>query len=518
MADRKTLVYGIIHIGSSNVSMKIVEYASMDEMRIIESVRKDTSFGEEVFNHKKLSFDSIRKLCRMLNGLKQLLSDYQVKVYAVYATAVIREADNARSILDLIRVNTGFNVQVVDMPQEIYFKHFALQYLLRRFNKEQEGRLGRNFLFVDITSGCVGLTVWEHGALCFQHNVHIGTLRLLETFKTNQRDSRYFPEALGEYIHAIMEPLWMFVRNHQIDTVIFSGREARIVGKQLNLELDSQSIAEVKPETFYKYYEESGRLSTSMLMQKNHISESTAAVISPTVHIYKEILDNIPATNAVMMSMTFLQACCMFYGAQKVKDPALLYMRAQNLELTRSIAESYYYEPAHAKAMELYSYVIIRAFDRYNGLNERDEFLLRMAIILYQIGKYVNLLGSSSSAWNIIRGTDIFGISDKEKDIVACIVYYDHKGEPTDEDEPFRVLPDDSKMTAMKLISIFRLVRAMDMSRRQKLRDVTARITGDSLLIEYESDEDTALETWIFDKEKELFENVFGMEAKFERR
>lgn len=166
----------------------------------------------------------------MLNGLKQLLSDYQVKVYAVYATAVIREADNARSILDLIRVNTGFNVQVVDMPQEIYFKHFALQYLLRRFNKEQEGRLGRNFLFVDITSGCVGLTVWEHGALCFQHNVHIGTLRLLETFKTNQRDSRYFPEALGEYIHAIMEPLWMFVRNHQIDTVIFSGREARIVG------------------------------------------------------------------------------------------------------------------------------------------------------------------------------------------------------------------------------------------------------------------------------------------------
>ena len=139
MADRKTLVYGIIHIGSSNVSMKIVEYASMDEMRIIESVRKDTSFGEEVFNHKKLSFDSIRKLCRMLNGLKQLLSDYQVKVYAVYATAVIREADNARSILDLIRVNTGFNVQVVDMPQEIYFKHFALQYLLRRFNKEQEG-------------------------------------------------------------------------------------------------------------------------------------------------------------------------------------------------------------------------------------------------------------------------------------------------------------------------------------------------------------------------------------------
>lgn len=77
-----------------------------------------------------------------------------------------------------------------------------------------------------------------------------------------------------------------------------------------------------------------------------------------------------------------------------------------------------------------------------NGLNERDEFLLRMAIILYQIGKYVNLLGSSIQAWSMVKGTDIFGISDKEKDIVACIVYYDHKGMPSDDDEPFRILSD----------------------------------------------------------------------------
>lgn len=63
-------------------------------------------------------------------------------------------------------------------------------------------------LFVDITSGCVGLTAWENGSLRYQHNVHIGTLRLLETFKQNQRDSLDFPQAMAEYIHAIMSPLW----------------------------------------------------------------------------------------------------------------------------------------------------------------------------------------------------------------------------------------------------------------------------------------------------------------------
>lgn len=89
---------------------------------------------------------------------------------------------------------------------------------------------------------------------------------------------------------------------------------------------------------------------------------------------------------------------------------------------------------------------------------------------------------------------------------------------PSDDDKPFRILSDESKMTALKLIAVFRLVRAMDMSRKQKLKDVSARIVKDCLLVEYESDENTALETWLFDKEKEFFENIFGMEAKLERR
>lgn len=518
MSDLKPLIYGIIHIGSSSLSMSIVEYRGMGDIRLIESVQKDTAFGAEVFNHKSLSFASIRKLCRMLNGLKQLLNDYRVKVYAVYATAVLREAENQRAIMDLIRVNTGFNVQIVDMPQEIYFKHFGLQYQVQQYNRRHEGKLGKNFLFVDVTSGCVGLTVWQDGSLCYQHNVHIGALRLLETFTMNQRDSRSFSTALSEYIHAIMEPLWAGIRKYDIDTLILSGREARIVGKMMGFPAEQSMITELSPEGINDFYKKTASLSASVVRQKYRINEGEAAVFAPTIHICEEILRNVPVRNIALMNMKFIEAAVMFYGAQKTKDESLLYMRAQNLELTRSIAKSYYYEPEHTRAMESYSRTIMEAFERKGGFNERDEFLLRMAIILYQIGKYINLLGSSTQSWHMIRGTDIFGISDKEKDIVACVVYYDHKGIPQDDDIPFRILADESKMTALRLIAILRLVRAMDISRKQKMQDVTAHIRGDTLVVEYESREDTALETWMFDKEKEFFENIFGLEAKLERR
>lgn len=518
MSEVKPLIYGIIHIGSASLSMSIAEYRGMGDIRVIESVQKDTTFGAEVFNHRSLSFASIRKLCHMLNGLKQLLNDYRVKVYAVYATAVLREAENQRAILDLIRVNTGFNVQIVDMPQEIYFKHFGLQYQVRRYNREHEEKFGKNFLFVDITSGCVGLTVWQNGALCYQHNVHIGTLRLIETFTMNQRDSRSFSAALSEYIHAIMKPLWAGIRDYHIDALFLSGREARIAGMLMGLPVEQNTITEVAPSVIHDFYRKTSSLSVSIIRQKYHVNEGEASVVLPTIHICEEILRNVPVENVALMNMKFIQAAVMFYGAKKTNDNALLYMRAQNLELTRSIAKSYYYEPEHARVMELYSHIIMNAFDKRGGFNERDEFLLRMAIILYQIGKYVNLLGSSIQSWHMIRGIDIFGISDREKDIVASVVYYDHKGTPKDDDMPFRILSDESKMTALRLIAILRLVRAMDISRKQKMKDITARITGDTLLIEYDSQEDTALETWMFDKEKKFFETIFGLEAKLERR
>ena len=59
---------------------------------------------------------------------------------------------------------------------------------------------------------------------------------------------------------------------------------------------------------------------------------------------------------------------------------------------------------------------------------------------------------------------------------------------------------------------------AKDISRKQKMKDITARATGDILIIEYDSRENTALETWMFDKNKEFFENVYGLEVKLERR
>ena len=52
---KQRFTYGVVHIGSVHTSLLIVSFAALDDVEIIERVRKETRFGEEVFRHGRLS-------------------------------------------------------------------------------------------------------------------------------------------------------------------------------------------------------------------------------------------------------------------------------------------------------------------------------------------------------------------------------------------------------------------------------------------------------------------------------
>lgn len=117
MALPKALRYAVLHVGSSSMSITIVEYRDIDDVRIIDHAAREVTFGEELFQTSRLSFKTIEEICHILKGYKQLMADYGVTRSRLYGTTVIREAANRRSILDQIYIQTGMRVDVIDMPK-----------------------------------------------------------------------------------------------------------------------------------------------------------------------------------------------------------------------------------------------------------------------------------------------------------------------------------------------------------------------------------------------------------------
>lgn len=126
-------VFGIIHIGTVNMTLKVIAYSSLDDMEIIENVSREVKYGETVFQRHHVSFQSLNEICQVLLGFRQLLCDYDVKDVRVLSTTVISEADNLISVLDQIHIRTGFDVEVIHMTKEIYYKFFGLYYNVQQF-------------------------------------------------------------------------------------------------------------------------------------------------------------------------------------------------------------------------------------------------------------------------------------------------------------------------------------------------------------------------------------------------
>lgn len=124
--------YAMLHVGSTSMSMTIIEYESLESMRVVDYVSRAVTFGEELFQTQRLSFETIEEICKVLKGYKQLMADYGVTEAKLYGTTVIREAKNRRIILEQIFIHTGFRVEVIDMPKEVYYKYFALYYHMQK--------------------------------------------------------------------------------------------------------------------------------------------------------------------------------------------------------------------------------------------------------------------------------------------------------------------------------------------------------------------------------------------------
>ena len=500
-------LFGIVHIGSEQVTCQISQYERLDDLRVIEKTSREVSLGEETFKTGQLSYATVGHLCSLLKGYRRLMNDYGVKDYRVIATTALREAENQHYIVDQIRIRTGMQVEVVDMLQEIFFKYAALYHIIRNNQIEQPDEA---LLFVDISSGGLGFTLLKNGVLHYQQNIHIGALRIKESFDKNQRESIHFHQALSQYIFSSIETVKAALAEHKIKYIITSGNENHLLLQMLERPA-TESLALVESHEFNALYQKVQTLNLPQLMKMYRLTEGKAEMVLPTIVLYKQILSITADPDILFPDAQLVDGVTLLHVAEIVGDGFIDVLNQQVLSLSHSLGQKYCYETAHSKAVELLSLKIFDEMSPLHGLPLRDRFLLQVAAILHDIGKYVNLRRHYFYSYRLILSSDIIGLSEREKEVVANIAHYHSKGTPSNLDGNFARLDRDEKVRVAKLASIIRLADAIDRSHRQKALDCDLRLKEDFLEIFVSPLEDFSLETWTFADKAVFFENVHGV-------
>ena len=329
-----------------------------------------------------------------------------------------------------------------------------------------------------------------------------------------------FPAAVRDYLHASLSSLWPRIEHADIHTLVLTGFEARILVSHLSggAPGTTQYPAVIDPEKFLEITESLMPLTTHKLMQAFEISERRAQLLLPTLLLYEEVVRTLHIDTILVMNTTFLYGYAAWCGAQRISPKAISEQADLLLDLARSTAMRYNCNLPHISRIDEYATKLFDALRRVHGLSTRHRLLLRMSALLHETGKFVNLRNYPLHSWQIIMGTDIFGITDAEKEVIACISYYYHRDNPGKKDMHYQRLTQEQKIVADKCCAILRLADALDQGHSGRIQSLAVRLVKEKLYVNYTSEYDISLIRWSFAQASTLFREIFGIEPVLRRK
>lgn len=110
--------YAAIDLGTNSCRL-VIATPTPSSFRIIETFSKITRLGEGIINNNELSHTAIRRTVNALRVCAGVLEEYQPIVKARYvATAACRRAKNCRYFIDLVKKETGLNIEIISSQEE----------------------------------------------------------------------------------------------------------------------------------------------------------------------------------------------------------------------------------------------------------------------------------------------------------------------------------------------------------------------------------------------------------------
>ena len=122
------------------------------------------------------------------------------------------------------------------------------------------------------------------------------------------------------------------------------------------------------------------------------------------------------------------------------------------------------------------------------------------------------MVNVADCSYHIIMSTEIIGLSDRERRIIANVVHYNT--EPLDDmqhEEETEGLADTDYMLVQQLVSILRVANSLDQSYRQKVERLRVAKREGELIVTVDVNSDYTFERGIFGENVDLFQEIFDL-------
>jgi exopolyphosphatase/guanosine-5'-triphosphate,3'-diphosphate pyrophosphatase len=512
--NHNLLYIAVIEVGTTAITMTIVEADSLEKIKQIDFLKQSVSIGKDTFTKGYIEKATIEECVLVLKNFKRVLYEYGIsqeeQIIAV-ATTAVRESANRDAFCDRIYIATGIKVRILDNMDIVRYTYISLKWYL-----DKNPYLLRNLNIVcEIGGGTTEILLLSKGSIISIHSFRIGSLRLRESLEQlNLSLKKQIVLLENEINHAITQIIKVIppTKNKNLISV---GRDMRFAAQILVTNYNPEILTRIPITRLEKLVREISLLSLDECVKKYKIPYQEAETLLPTLLFYCMLGKELKQKNIIASNISMSNGIVL---SQIQKDSLNVDFKKQIIKSAWEIAKKYKVDEKHAQHVLNLCKTLFNYLKEEHKLNLWHELLLSVAAILHDTGMFISTRSHHKHSMYIILNSEIFGLSLDDIILISLIARYHRRASPKPTHEEYAKLEREAKLTVCKLAAILRVADALDRTHRQKISCFECKKEKDKFVIVASKVDDVSVEQLALQNKADMFEDIYGMSVVIEKK
>ena len=493
-----------IDVGSNAIRLMIGKVDENSHLEPLESLRVPVRLGKDTFHNGNgiISEASMQETVNAFNTFQKVIHDYGVSQFRAVSTSAMREAANQEILIDRILQATGIPVEVISGEEEARLIHLAVSKVIELQNYVA--------LLVDIGGGSMETTLSVDGNIVFAESFKIGAVRLLNQLNQAEKPALSFQELVREFIESPLRRLQKILQDQPVNLLVSTGGNVETLGElahKLFLRKTSQVLSLRDLEMLIE------RLENTSFEDRIHqlgLRPDRADVILPAAILLKSVAVETHQTEIAIPRVS-LKDGVLWDLAEEIIPGTHLSRREQVWVSIQHLGSKYGMDEGHSRHVSDLASSIFDQTRPLHALAPEYRLLLEAAAYLHDIGHFISTIDHDKHGYYILTANPLIGLTDAQQAMLATMVRFHRRQQPSLEDPAFRLLQQKDRLVVMKLLSILRIADGLDTNRSGRVKQISMKNERAAWELDLSGEGDLLLEKWTADKRKSLFCELFGV-------
>jgi exopolyphosphatase / guanosine-5'-triphosphate,3'-diphosphate pyrophosphatase len=501
-----------IDVGSNSIRMVIAQVLPDGQIEVLERLQRAARLGQDTFRTGKIKSSTIRATVLILRDFQNVLKTYDVAMLRAVATSAVREATNADIFLDQVLMATGLEIAVITSSEESRLMVAAVR------NVVGKARLAeKTSLVVEVGGGSTVLNLLRRGQITTSQNLAMGSIRLQEVLSTSTESADRAAEMIRRQVAGTMSAMQRSLNLKQVKVIYAIGGDLRWVADQVGKPMGNGNLRRISARDLDKLIETNRRRTADNLAKRYGMSFSDAETLIPALHIFQVLLHSTGASEIIVCNVSMRDGL-LFDLAQVAIGVREESTYGDVISSTVSVAKKYHVDLAHALHTRELS---MRLFDELLGEDSPDRqyrLVLEVAAILHEIGTFVSSRAHHKHSFYLIMNSEIPGFTQEQLQLAALVARYHRRSRPKSTHLEYMAMSRERRTVMNKLAAILRIADALDASRLQHVKDIEFKLGDKGMVIVIPTTADLSLEEHTIELKGDLFEDIYGLPIRLERK